>query len=112
MVSSRAFTTNFHINVISSLITATGMHTQLFYDNKCLKSFVVADFDLPSSNVLFNSSIGQETVITVYITDDIIYEPRDSSFTLTLVVPETAKPLGVTIGEYDVTTISIIDNDS
>ena len=29
-----------------------------------------------------------------------------------LVVPETAKPLGVTLGENSIATISIIDNDS
>ena len=66
---------------------------------------MAADFDLPSSNVLFNSSFGQETVFTINTTDDIIYEPEDSLFTLMLVVPETSKPLGVTLGENNIATI-------
>ena len=85
--------------------------------NHCINTnwrllYTAADFDLPSSNVLFNSSFGQETVFSVNITDDVIYEPKDSSFTLMLVVPETAKPLGVALGENSIATISIIDNDS
>ena len=72
---------------------------------------IAADFNLLSSNVLFDSS-GQETVFTVNIIDDTIYEPRDSSFVITLVIPETAKLLGVTLGENSTATVSIIDNDS
>ena len=72
---------------------------------------IAADFDLPSSNVLFDSS-GQETTFTVNIVDDTKYEPKDSSFILMLVISETAKPLGFTLGENSAATISIIDNDS
>ena len=72
---------------------------------------IAADFDLPSSNVLFDSS-GQETTFTVNIIDDTKYEPKDSSFIITLDIPETAKSLGVTLGENSTATISIIDNDS
>ena len=65
-----------------------------------------------SSNVLFHPSSGQETMITVNIIDDTKYEPRDSSFIIMLVIPEIAKPLGVTLGENSIATVSIIDNDS
>lgn len=71
-----------------------------------------ADFDILSSNVLFDSSFGQETKFTVNIIDDLKYEPEDSSFIIMLVIPETAKLFGVTLGENSITTISIIDNDS
>ena len=111
VISSRSFTTNFIVHINSSVITATGKY-------KCMATgivgllIIVADFNLPSSNVLFDSSSGQETVFTVNIIDDTIYEPRNSSFVITIVIPESAKPLGVTLGENSTATISIIDNDS
>ena len=74
--------------------------------------YTVEDFKLISSNVLFDPSFGQESVFTVNIIDDTKYEPQDSSFTITLAIPETVEPLGVTLGENITTTISIIDNDS
>ena len=77
-----------------------------------LMSFVADDFDLLSSNVIFDSSFGQETVFIVNIIDDTKYEPKDSSFMLMLAISETAKPLGVVLGENSTANVSIIDNDS
>jgi len=74
--------------------------------------FIAADFELLSTNVLFDSSLGQVTHFVVNIIDDTKYEPNNSSFIITLVIPETAEPLGVTLGENSTTTISIIDNYS
>ena len=111
VISSRPFTTNFIVHINTSVITATGKY-------KCMATrivgslIVVADFNLSSSNVLFDFSSGQETTFTVNIIDDTIYEPRNSSFVITIVVPEAAKLLGVTLGENSTATISIIDDDS
>jgi len=74
--------------------------------------FIVADFNLLSSTVLFDSSFGQKSVFVVNITDDTKYEPKDSSFIITLDIPENAELLGVALGENNTATISIIDNDS
>ena len=71
-----------------------------------------ADFDILTSNVLFDSSIGQEALFAINIIDDIIYEPVDSSFIIMLVIPEAAKLFGVSLGKNSFATISIIDNDS
>lgn len=62
--------------------------------------------------MIFGSSFGQKAVFVVDIIDDTKYEPTDSSFMLMLVIPETAKPLGVVLGENNTAIVSIIDNDS
>ena len=75
-------------------------------------SFVAGDFDLMSSNLIFDSSFGQDTVFTVNIIDDTKYEPADSSFMLMLVIVEAFRSLGVALGENSTAIVSIIDNDS
>ena len=114
VIVSRAFTTNFNVNITSSLLTATSKYIYLLleYVANLLMLLIAADFDILSSNVIFDSSIGQETVFAINIIDDTLYEPKDSLFMIMLVIPESVKPLGVTLGENSIATISIIDNDS
>jgi len=73
---------------------------------------VAADFNITSSEIIFNSTSDQETMFTVEIIDDIRYEPHTSIFNISIVLDDTAKPLGAILGDNSTSTISIIDNDS
>lgn len=74
--------------------------------------FLVADFNLTTSEITFNSASNQVTMFTVDIIDDIIYEPSIDVFNISIVLDAAAKPLGATLGENSAITIFIIDNDS
>ena len=73
---------------------------------------LAADFNITSSEIIFNSTSDQETMFTVEIIDDIRYEPHTSIFNISIVLDDTAKPLGAILGDNSTSTISIIDNDS
>ena len=73
---------------------------------------LVADFNVTTSEIIFDSASGQEATFTVDIIDDIRYEPRSSIFNISIVLDDAAKPLGAALGNYSTATISIIDNDS
>ena len=77
-----------------------------------LDNCLAADFNVTTSEIIFDSASDQETMFTVDIIDDIRYEPYTSVFNISIVVDDAAKPLGVTLGENSTATISIIDNDS
>lgn len=71
-----------------------------------------ADFNLTAAEIIFNSSSNQAAAFTVEIIDDIIYEPFESVFNISIVLDNAAGPLGATLGEDNTATIHIIDNDS
>jgi len=72
---------------------------------------LASDFNVPQQ-VLFDPINGQEAILTVDIVDDIKYEPGNSSFSITIVIEDNAKPLGVILGDNKTASIFITDNDS
>ena len=72
----------------------------------------MTDFNVSSLDVLFNITYGQEATFTISITDDVVYEPEDSSIAMSIWIGSFAEKLGVTIGENSTAIVSIIDNDS
>ena len=70
------------------------------------------DFKITTSEIIFDSASDQEIMFTVDIIDDIRYEPHTSIFNISIVLDDTAKPLGAILGDNSTATISIIDNDS
>ena len=96
------------INV--DLSTAAGMHAKC---NPCCKyyaKFSASDYRLSHTNVTFGPNDTSQIVTLLAVDDDIV--EYDELLTLSIMIPDQLMKIGVLLGDVNMTTVNITDNDS